>query len=211
MATANHSDLWVQPSGDRWSQPSPSEQRFFAQHDSEFPRHSWTTETETELELESDPYAAPASPQRATAARVAGAVGVVAVLALAVAAFAPRLPLVASQVALFANHLELPGDPRLAPGPEPLPLDRDSALGSSPVEYAPSEPTPTEATPVLEAPVTEAPVTSKAVEEPVASEPVESAPEPVVVHEPALTPEEITLREERYEQWLKSEGLQRIQ
>lgn len=215
MATTTQTDPWMRPqherssSADRWSAPSPLEQRFFDQPESEPPRHSWAHDTE--LDWDPDRTSVPTSRRRSAVARSVGVVGVLAVLGLAVAAFAPRMPAAASQLAHAANRIALPGDPTLLPGPEPTPLDRDpnvatpSELPAAPVTLVeaapPVEPTP----PAVESHAAVAPSMEARSE----SEMMSSAA-PVQSQEPALTADEIEMRKQRYEEWLQREGLERV-
>jgi hypothetical protein len=258
MPTRNYTDPWSRPSparssGDRWSDPSPSEKRFFA-HDSDAPRQSWSSDAD----LDPGRYA-PTSTRRTQVARVIGVLGVIGVLALAAAAFAPRVQAVTSQLARLAQHVELPWDPALQPGPAPLALDRGPTLASSepspatePATASPEATTPATSPEAVAPPseplsdvdssaesqgatasppptasdaaTSDAFATSDAVPagemstpkrrtEAPSSEPrraVRSSQSAGESREPALTPEEIEMRERRYEEWLESEGLQRI-
>ena len=223
MATTTRDDPWLQPSSDPWSQPSVSEQRFFERRDSAPPRESWSSDTD--LSFESESSVTTTSPRRVAAARVIGFVGVLGVIALAVAAFAPRMPLVTSKFAAFANRVGLPWDPTLEPGPMPLPLDRatniaplqEAALNTRTIDELPqSEASPVATLEASAATPLETIVRDEAKQAPVSQTAAtvssdERSPRAAVAsRKPVLTPEDIELREQRYENWLKEEGLERV-
>jgi hypothetical protein len=153
-------------------------------------------------------------------ARVVGAVGVLGVLAFAIVAFAPRMSVVANRLSVLTNRVELPWDPVLFPGPAPLPLDRQVRLPAAVVaqplvtseamvpstaqtsDEPPSEPQMSTMPPTAVEPSQGAASTSS---DPAAA----GAVPPRAV--PPLTAEEIEQRRQRYERWLESEGLERIQ
>jgi hypothetical protein len=238
MATRTSRDPWMQPStADPWSDPPSPERRFFERRDSDPLRQSWTSDTELR---DAERYATPTSSRRSAIARVIGVVGVLGVVGLAVVAFAPRMPVAASKLALLANRVELPWDPALQPGPAPIALDRGVTLAAA-MDAAPRDATPLDPAPVVASraesgaePVTKAtpepatersaaamstmpqpaPDTPHAAHDPadrsVSSSEIRTLESATESREPTLTPEEIERRKQRYEQWLESEGLERI-
>jgi hypothetical protein len=149
---------------DRWSDPSYSERRFFERRDSDPLRQSWTSDTD--LRADAERYATPSSTRRSAVARGIGFIGVLGVLGLAVVAFAPRMPVAASKLAMLANRIELPWDPALQPGPAPIPLERRASLAAplatTPLDAAPTDATPLQATQIDAAAVVAPPVESTA-------------------------------------------------
>jgi hypothetical protein len=150
------------------------------------------------------------------------------------------MPAAASKLALVANRIELPWDPTLHPGPAALPFDRNTPLAvrgvAPPIAAVPPAEVPAVGTPAA-APAVAAPPTEAVLEavtpesteprseaamstrpEPVDAAPraaasfseSRSSPSPADAREPGLTAEEIERRKQRYEQWLESEGLERI-
>jgi hypothetical protein len=235
MATRTSRDPWMQPSTDPWSDPPSPERRFFERRDSDPLRQSWTSDTELS---DAERYATPTSSRRSAIARAIGIVGVLGVVGLAVVAFAPRMPVAASKLALLANRVELPWDPALQPGPAPIALDRGVTLAAA-MDAAPRDTTPMDPAPVVASPAESEPIT-RATPEPATEhseaamsavpQAAEDTPHPAhdpaaqstssseirtlepatESREPTFTPEEIERRKQRYEQWLESEGLERI-
>jgi hypothetical protein len=248
------SDAWDRSSSgsDRWDRPSPDS-------------NAW--------DRPAVGYAEP-SRWRAGLARTIGILGILGTVALAAYAFAPRSQAIALKFDAYADRIALPWDPKLAPGPEPIPLDRgagsraadasvsgdasagpaldassigvvpdpnrpatDATSGTAALEAAPavqpgSEPAPPEVeSPVAPPPSPEASVgsssepsvnpsseakreishaSSVAPDRPVRT-PVQSARSEERFEEPGFTAEEIQRRKDRYEAWLKEQGLERIQ
>jgi serine/threonine-protein kinase len=136
-------------------------------------------------------------------------------------------------------ELTLPGDPALLPGPAAQPLARESlatdAVGTaSPAEAAaapvrptvePAAPAPADRAAAASAlaPTPAAPTKAPSTEAAPAATPTTPAAEaaaaaaqraatpPAPAFEPALTPDEIERRKQRYETWLKEQGLQRLE
>jgi hypothetical protein len=183
------------------------------------------------------------TPARVAFARGLGVVGILASLALAAYAFAPRSQELAGKAHAAGSRLVLPWDPKLEPGPAPLPLDRYTPAPSLAVRDAvaavpatsaeplapPAAPEPAPAgepliaTPPLD-PTAEAqpgaspspeaePSRPEAESQAVAPEPNARRSRPAVRRtetSPGFTPEEIQRRKDRYEAWLKEQGLERI-
>ena len=143
-------------------------------------------------------------------ARALGAAGVLGTLALAVAAFAPRMALMTEKVkALWfdvpAPHPVLPTQARaMPPAPGASAAESPQAATANAVEPP--------AAPAVDPPAAPAPATP---EPPPAPQVTATAAERASVprrarQEPVLTPREIERRKQRYELWLKHQGLERI-
>jgi len=152
-------------------------------------------------------------------ARALGIVGILGTVALAVVALGPRTPAVADRVEGVSSRSRLPWDPALTAGPAPLALDRTESVAPLAVTFTTFGVAPTPlATPTASAiPTPPATPTPSSVADPSPPTKSPSAPESAeeqrsVTHpEPRLSPEEIRLRRARYEQWLKDQGLKRIE
>jgi len=171
-----------------------------------------------------------ATRRRALIARSLGAFGILATLGLAAAAFAPRLSRAPHWLrATWSDHLA----PAAAPtGAQPPVIVQQIPTAHAPTVAAPAPPLPpvSEATPPLAArdaiaepspaaqAEAEAPVEPSAAAEP--SPAAQAAPRSAPVRtasssrrsrsEVRLTPRQIEQRQQRYEMWLRREGLERI-
>jgi hypothetical protein len=169
------------------------------------------------------------------AARNLGMVGIGATVLLAGYALAMAFM---SETGSRPPELTLPGDPALLPGPAAQPLQPETtgaadvaatATGAQ-ITVAPARATAEPAVPVTPpavntaapsslaqtaAPPTVAPSatarpSTPAVEAPAKPQTQRTAPPRAPSNGPALTPEEIERRKSRYENWLKEQGLQRL-
>lgn len=170
------------------------------------------------------------SRRRAAIARAIGVAGILGCAALAGFALSKRSSGAAERVVALGERVHFPWDPKLAPGPAPLPLER--VRPAFPLSAA-------------GLPVTPAPEFSDAAVAPFAREPHPESAESATLgtseasagsSEPAVgtgasdgaaghrdevarapreiqsefTPEEIRTRKERYEAWLRENGLERV-
>lgn len=145
----------------------------------------------------------PKPSRRVTRARSLGMLGILATLALAIGAFA----IARSET----KKLRPPPEPTLAPAAPSAPLEQKDAPpappSAPPISVVPAAPTP--AAPSSPPP----PATSSSAEAP---RPTPSAEAPAATRkapaeaEQPLTPEEIRRRKQRYEKWLREQGLQRL-
>jgi hypothetical protein len=171
-------------------------------------------------------------------AHALGAAGLLGTVALAIAAFAPRLSLVSDKVRehwfdVPASHPVLPIPPQAPPAAPPasvaeLPQAATANAVEPPAVLAPTTPeTPPAPAPTTpETPPAPAPTTPETLPAPASTTP-EKTPAPQVTvtaaeharlasvprparPEPPLTPREIERRKQRYELWLRREGLERI-
>lgn len=157
-----------------------------------------------------------ATRRRALIARALAAVGILGSLALAAAAFAPHL----SRLTTRSRPEPLaatPAPPAPAEVPPAVIVQQMPTVAPPPVEPPPIAPQPALVQP---APESEARSPQAAVEPPPAppsaAAAVRNAPPPKASSsrrsrpEARLTPREIERREQRYELWLRREGLERI-
>jgi eukaryotic-like serine/threonine-protein kinase len=137
--------------------------------------------------------------RRVTLARTLGALGVLASVALAIGAF--------SRARSNANETQPPVDTGTSPSPSP-------SAPSAPLDVAGEQRPGPSAQPVTVVPVP-APLPADLRPEPpppaAGSNERPSTPQrPPAAAAPALTPEEIRRRQQRYERWLREQGLQRL-
>jgi serine/threonine-protein kinase len=150
--------------------------------------------------------------RRVTLARWLGVLGILLTLALAIAAFSGA----------WSESRALPSDPALAPAPPAAPVDR---VNTPPPPSAPPVtvvPVPTTEEKLSEPRVPTDGGNAKSEAPPAASATAQPTParrpasdrgvgrQPPAAATPVLTPEEIRRRKERYERWLREQGLQRV-
>jgi hypothetical protein len=159
-------------------------------------------------------------------ARAIGIIGILGTLALAVYAVSPHAPTIARRAEGVFGDVRLPWVPVLNDGPAPTRLDWQRMVMPPSINVLPATAT-TQSPPPASAPAESAPAESASPESaPTPTAPEPTAPEPTVPEPsapkrvdrqersakppPPLTPEEIQRRQERYEQWLKEQQLERI-
>jgi len=182
---------------------------------------AWNRTSEDPWDKAADAEWRGATRRRVVLARTLGLVGVLGTLALAVAAFLPRMPTAEGKLDGFANRVTLPWDPKLAAGPEAIELDEAQdgvrlsvAFSAAPATAAPATTSPPE--PLPEVPQAAETQAAPAID---SSPPVREQSPPVPERsvapqrarpEPTMTPVDIQLRKQRYERWLREQGLERI-
>jgi serine/threonine protein kinase len=155
------------------------------------------------------------SSRRSTLARSLGVLGILSSLALAIGAF--------SAARSESRQLQPPSEPALVPAPPATPVDPGNTLHPPP-SAQPVTVVPVPMSEAMSLPPHASPDGGKEEREasPAASEtargaqPGPTAPgrgvgrQPPTAVTPALTPEEIRRRKERYERWIREQGLQRL-